>query len=73
MRRYRVWAGNEAGVKEDPKHCAAAVSDGGRSCLTHQCRRERGYGIGEYQGLLCWQHALQVQNGLHLYVPKEDR
>jgi hypothetical protein len=54
MRVYGHWAGNPSGTKENPANCIAVVADGGRSCLTHQCQRRRGYGK---DGLFCKQHA----------------
>lgn len=53
-RRYRRWAGNPRGDKEDKARCIASVSDGGRSVLLHQCNRKRGHGPN---GDFCTQHA----------------
>lgn len=53
LRRYRTWAGSPKGTKEDVTRCVATVADGGRSPLSHQCRRKRGHGK---DGLFCKQH-----------------
>lgn len=54
FRRYRTWAGNPGGNKEDRTRCVVVVHDGGRSPLSHQCSRRRGHGP---DGLFCAQHA----------------
>lgn len=57
-RRYRQWAGQPNGTPENRTRCIVAVADGGRSVLSHQCRRRRGYGpSGEY----CKQHAARLE------------
>ena len=66
MRRYRQWAGNEAGITEDVTKCIASVSDGGRSMLFHQCELRRGKGPG---GLYCGIHAKQIAKGQYVSVP----
>lgn len=66
MRRYRKWAGNPRGDPENKAHCVVSVADGGRSCLTHQCRKKRGHGK---DGLLCAQHA--KIRGNWLYIPED--
>lgn len=57
LRRYRTWAGNPAGTKEDKTRCVMSVHDEGRSPLNHQCRRKRGHGP---DGLYCKQHSKRV-------------
>ena len=54
MRIYNQWAGNPKGIRENLANCIAVVSYEGRSCLTHQCDRKRGYGKDD---LYCKQHA----------------
>lgn len=66
MRRYNQWAGNPKGEKEDVKRCVVEVFDKGRSILTHQCYRKRGYGPN---GLLCRQHA--NRRLICYYIPKD--
>ncbi len=53
-RRYDAWAGNPAGVAEDPTRCVETVADASLR-FTHycQCRRKRGHGP---DGLYCRQH-----------------
>ena len=51
MRRYGEWAGNRAGVAEDPSRCIEGVWRGHRE---YQCARARGHGAG---GAYCRQHA----------------
>lgn len=68
-RRYRVWAGSPKGSPEDPKRCIAAVADGGRSCLFHQCSNKRGKGP---EGNYCGLHAKQLAAGKHVYVPDDE-
>lgn len=53
-KRYRQWAGNSKGDPENKEYCYEEVPDGGRSVLSHQCQRKRGYGK---EGLYCKQHA----------------
>lgn len=52
--RYRLWAGEPNGRSYDPRHCAAEVHDGGRSCLFHQCWNRPKYGPDK---LYCHIHA----------------
>jgi hypothetical protein len=66
MRRYCEWAGNPKGNPEDPKRCIVEVSETGRSMLSHQCYRKRGYGPEEE---FCKQHAKMWEEGRHLYIP----
>lgn len=54
QKSYGAWAGNNAGHAPDPKLCCESVSDSGRSMLTHQCRRKRGWGP---EGAYCKQHS----------------
>jgi hypothetical protein len=58
LRRYRVWAGNPDGRKEDVSRCVCSVSEGGRSVLSSQCMRKRGHGP---DGLYCKQHASKIR------------
>lgn len=53
VRRYGRWAGNPAGIRENPTKCRRQVAEGGRSVLFHQCSRKRGFGT---DGLYCKQH-----------------
>ncbi len=71
FRYYCSWAGNERGTGEDITRCVATVSNGGRSCLYHQCRRKRGYGP---KGLLCKQHAVNkfIFEDIHEEAPNAD-
>jgi hypothetical protein len=57
MVRYNKWAGNEKGIPLDVTRCVEAVADTGRSCLLHQCKRKRGYGMYK---LFCKRHARQT-------------
>lgn len=68
MRMYRQWAGSPKGTPELPDRCVAVVPDGGRSPLTHQCRRKRAYGPG---GLYCSQHAKRLEQGHYVRVPDD--
>lgn len=68
MRIYNRWAGNEQGTQEDVTRCIAAVGVGGRSPLSHQCYRKRGYGL---DGLYCSQHAGMLAQGVHVRVGRE--
>ncbi len=56
--RYNIWAGEPKGTAYNPTKCAAEVPDGGRSPLSHQCNRKRGYGPNE---LYCCIHATKIQ------------
>ena len=67
MRIYRRWSGNPDGHREDPELCVAAVSDGGRSVLSHQCGRRRGFGP---KGELCKQHARCLERG-SVWIPPD--
>lgn len=58
FRRYRCWAGNPAGRRENKLNCIASVADGGRSVLSHQCARKRGHGPS---GEFCKQHAAKAE------------
>lgn len=53
-RRYGHWAGNPAGVPEDPERCIEEVP--GPGMAWKQCARKRGHGRSQ---LYCWQHARQ--------------
>jgi hypothetical protein len=57
--RYRQWAGEPKGTTYDTTKCAADVPDGGRSPLSHQCNRKRGYGPNE---LYCCIHAKKLRH-----------
>ena len=54
FRYYGTWAGNPNGIKEDTSRCIYEVWESGRSFISHQCSRKRGYGI---DGVFCKQHA----------------
>jgi len=55
-RRYNAWAGNPAGIPEDPARCIEEVSPNERGGFVHrhQCNRKRGHGP---DGLYCKQHS----------------
>lgn len=57
LRRYRKWAGNPKGNKENTGFCIAVVHDTGHSPLSHQCNKKRGHGP---DGLYCKQHASKL-------------
>lgn len=52
-RRYRQWAGSPKGTPYVPSRCAYEVPDSGRSPLSSQCSRNKGYGPN---CLYCKQH-----------------
>jgi hypothetical protein len=67
MRTYGAWAGYPAGTEEDPKCCVIEVWDqSGRSMISHQCSRKRGYGPS---GLYCKQHSKKSPAWLELRTP----
>lgn len=68
MRRYCPWAGNEKGTPENKTKCIADVQDGGRSVMSHQCRRRRGFGP---DGLYCRFHAARLSKGRYVDVPPD--
>lgn len=53
MRKPRTYGGfyNRS---ENPKKCIESVAEGGRSVMSYQCSRDRGFGK---DGLYCKQHA----------------
>ncbi len=53
LRRYREWAGNPGGVKEDEGMCVEEVGFDQRGAQHHQCLRKRGHGPGRQY---CKQH-----------------
>lgn len=55
-RRYHCWAGEPDGYPENPLNCIVSVPEGGRSCLSRQCKKKRGQGRN---GLFCGIHAKQ--------------
>jgi hypothetical protein len=54
--RYRQWAGQPQGVKQDLARCVVEVWPNDGSYLPSQCQRKRGHGRG---GFYCKQHARQ--------------
>ena len=64
MRRYRKWAGEPEGQKEDSTRCIVKVPDGGRSVLFHQC------GNPKKANGLCGKHLAMREKGYSLDIPK---
>lgn len=69
VRRYNKWAGNPKGNPENLERCIVDVTDGGRSMLSHQCYRKKGFGPNKDY---CKQHAKMVAAGSNLYVPRDE-
>lgn len=71
MRYYGQWSGNREGTPEDPRRCIVKVIPPGRSIISRQCAKERGYGTEPLAGLLCAFHAKEQRAGVHLYIPSD--